>query len=175
MTNDLIKIQAIQTKIFVIRGIKVMLDRDLAELYGVETKRLNEAVKRNTERFPDNFMFKLNDNELKELVANCDRFKTLKHSTSAPYAFTEYGIAMLSSVLKSKKAIAINIEIIQTFIKLKQFAIEHKDLIGRISELEKYFIQYAQDNNKEIEKINQAINYLLDVTKPAQIGFKTKD
>jgi hypothetical protein len=88
-----------------------MIDRDLAELYEVETKHLNEAVKRNTERFPSNFMFKLNSSELSEPVANCDRFKTLKHSVSAPYAFTEFGVAMLSSVLKNKRAIAINIEI----------------------------------------------------------------
>lgn len=175
MANDLVQIKLIENKIFVIRGIKVMLDRDLAELYGVETKVLNQAVKRNSERFPANFMFKLNNDEFAELVTNCDRFKTLKHSTSTPYAFTEHGIAMLSSVLKSKKAIAINIEIIQTFIKLKQFAIEHKDLIVRIAELENYFMQYAQDNNKEIEKINEAINYLLDITKPSQIGFKIKE
>lgn len=175
MTSDLMQIQLIENKIFVIRGIKVMLDRDLAELYGVETKVLNQAVKRNLERFPVNFMFKLNDDEFTELVTNCDRFKTLKHSVYAPHAFTEHGIAMLSSVLRSKKAIAINIEIIQTFIKLKQFAIEHKDLIGRIAELENYFVQYAQDNNKEIEKINAAINYLLDITKPAKIGFKTEE
>lgn len=175
MTNDLIPIQIIENRIFVIRGIKVILDRDLAELYEISTKVLNQAVKRNLERFPSSFMFKLSENEFNELVTNCDRFKTLKHSAFTPYAFTEHGIAMLSSVLRSKKAIAINIEIIQTFIKLKRFVIEHKDLVGRIQELEQYFMHYAKDNNKEIEKINEAINYLLDINRPQKIGFKTKD
>lgn len=92
--QTLVPIESIENKIFIIRGQKVMLDRDLAQLYQVETKRLNEAVKRNIERFPANFMLKLNDNELKELVANCDRFKTLKHSVSTPYAFTEHGVAI---------------------------------------------------------------------------------
>ena len=157
-----------------LRGQKVMLDRDLAQLYEVETKRLNEAVKRNIERFPDNFMFKLNDNELKELVANCDRFKTLKHSASLPYAFSEYGVAMLSSVLNSKKAVAINIQIIQTFIKMKQFALSHNDLSQRINELEKYFVNYARDNDEQLHKINETLNYLIDITKPTKIGFKTE-
>lgn len=171
--NELIPTEIIENKILILRGQKVMLDRNLAQLYEVETKRLNEAVKRNIERFPDNFMFKLNDNELKELVANCDRFKSLKHSTSLPYAFTEYGVAMLSSVLNSKKAIAVNIQIIQTFIKIKEFALSHKDLSQRIIELEKYFVNYAKDNNEQIQKINETLNYLIDITKPNEIGFKT--
>jgi hypothetical protein len=107
--KTLVPTEIIENKVLVIRGQKVMLDRDLAQLYEVETKRLNEAVKRNIERFSDGFMFKLNENEFKEPVAICDRFKTLKHSASLPYAFTEYGVAMLSSVLNSKRAIAINI------------------------------------------------------------------
>ena len=172
--NELVPIEIIENKILMLRGQKVMLDRDLAQLYEVETKRLNEAVKRNIERFPDNFMFKLNDNELKELVANCDRFKTLKHSASLPYAFSEYGVAMLSSVLNSKKAVAINIQIIQTFIKMKQFALSHNDLSQRINELEKYFVNYARDNDEQLHKINETLNYLIDITKPTKIGFKTE-
>lgn len=172
--KTLVPIEAIENKIFIIRGQKVMLDRDLAQLYQVETKVLNQAVKRNIERFPNEFMFKLNDNELKELVTNCDRFKTLKHSTSSPYAFTEHGVAMLSSILNSKRAIAINIQIIQTFIKMKEFALSHNDLSQRISELERYFINYAQDNDEQIQKINETLNYLIDITKPNQIGFNIK-
>lgn len=170
----LVPIESIENKIFIIRGQKVMLDRDLAQLYQVETKVLNQAVKRNIERFPNEFMFKLNDNELKELVTNCDRFKTLKHSVSTPYAFTEHGVAMLSSILNSKRAIAINIQIIQTFIKMKEFALSHNDLSVRISELERYFINYAQDNDEQIQKINETLNYLIDITKPNQIGFNIK-
>ncbi|MFA7657943.1 MAG: ORF6N domain-containing protein [Candidatus Gastranaerophilaceae bacterium] len=172
--NELIPTKIIENKILVIRGQKVMIDRDLAELYEVNTKVLNQAVKRNIERFPDNFMFKLNDIEIKELVTNCDRFKSLKHSTSLPYAFTEYGVAMLSSVLNSKRAIALNIQIIQTFIKIKEFALSHKDLSQRISDLERYFIGYAEENNEQIQKINETLNYLIDITKPRTIGFKTK-
>jgi len=148
-----------------------MLDRDLARLYEVETKVLNQAVKRNIERFPNEFMFKLNDNEFKELVTNCDRFETLKHSTSLPYAFTEYGVAMLSSVLNSKKAIAVNIQIIQFFIKMKELTISNNEMSQRINELEKYFINYSKDNNEQIKKINETLDYLIDVTKPTQIGF----
>ena len=88
-----------------IRGKQIMIDRDLAELYGVETKRLNEAVKRNIERFPERFRFQLIKEEMAELVANCDRFNSLKHSTVRSYAFTEQGVAMLSTVLRSETAI----------------------------------------------------------------------
>ncbi len=91
----------IENRIFTIRGNQVMIDRDLAELYEVETKRINEQVKRNIQRFPASFCFQLNENEQIELVANCDRFKNLKHSSSLPYVFTEQGVAMLSAVLRS--------------------------------------------------------------------------
>ena len=90
--NELITISTIEQQIFIIRGKRVMIDRDLAKLYEVPTKRLNEAVKRNIKRFPIDFMFQINKTEFSELVANCDRFKTLKHSSSTPYAFTEYGV-----------------------------------------------------------------------------------
>jgi hypothetical protein len=173
--NELVPAEIIENRILILRGQKVMLDRDLAQLYEVETKRLNEAVKRNIERFPENFMFKLNNGELEELVANCDRFKNLKHSTSLPYAFTEYGVAMLSSVLNSKRAIKLNIQIIQSFIKLKEFALSHKDLSQRIEDLERYFVNYAKDNNEQVEKINETLNYLIDITKPSQIGFQIKE
>ena len=109
--------QSIQDKIYTLRGMQVMLDRDLAELYEVEAKRLNEQVKRNINRFPEKFRFQLTELEKGELVANCDRFNSLKHSTSLPYAFTEQGIAMLSSVLRSDKAIDVNIFIMRAFLR----------------------------------------------------------
>lgn len=171
--NELIPVEIIENKIFVIRGQKVMLDRDLAQLYEVETKRLNEAVKRNIERFPESFMFKLTDEEFKQLVANCDRFKTLKHSSSAPYAFTEHGTLMLSSVLNSKRAINISIQVIEVFAKLKQFALTHDQLTERIGSLEQAFMNYAKDNSQEMDDLRVAVNYLLDITKPAKIGFKS--
>lgn len=105
-------LQEIEERIFCIRGVQVIIDKDLAGFYGVETKRLNEQVKRNIERFPERFMFQLSDNETDKLVANCDRFKTLKHSTSNPYAFTEQGVSMLASVLHSETAIQKSIKII---------------------------------------------------------------
>lgn len=98
------KVDEVAGKVFVIRGHKVMLDRDLAELYEVPTKALNQAVKRNIERFPEDFMFRLNKSEMGVLVTNCDRLKTLKHATSSPTVFTEQGVAMLSSVLKGERA-----------------------------------------------------------------------
>ncbi|MDO8592270.1 MAG: ORF6N domain-containing protein [bacterium] len=98
----------IENKILPIHGQKVIIDRDLAALYGVGTKVLNQAVKRNKKRFPDDFMFQLNKIETNILVTNCDRFKTLKHSSSLPYAFSEQGVAMLSTVLNSEKAILVN-------------------------------------------------------------------
>ena len=102
----------IEKLIITFRGVQVMIDRDLAMLYGVETKRLNEQVKRNVARFPERYRFQLTREEMTELVANCDRFKTLKHSTTTPFAFTEYGVSMLPSVLSSQKAIDTSIRII---------------------------------------------------------------
>ena len=116
-----------------------MLDFDLAILYQVPTKRLNEQVKRNVKRFPEDFMFQLTSQETNELVANCDRFKTLKHSTSNPYAFTEQGIAMLSSVLNSDRAIEVNVQIMRTFVKLRELMLIHKDLRRQIEDMEKKY------------------------------------
>ena len=101
MENEIITNRSLDDMIFTIRGQKVMLDRDLAMLYKVPTYRLNEAVKRHKNRFPEDFMFQINIDELNELIANCDRFKTLKHSSSYPYAFTEHGVAMLASILNN--------------------------------------------------------------------------
>ena len=112
-----------------------MIDRDLAELYGVATKVLNQAVKRNMERFPEDFMFQLTDKEQNELVTNCDHLKNLNFSYQNAYAFTEHGVTVLSSVLNSKKAIEINVQVVRAFIALRQFAINYKDLQQQITEL----------------------------------------
>ena len=135
--------EKIEQVIFLVRGKKIMIDRDLAALYGVKTSRLNERVKRNIKRFPEDFMFQLSNVEKNELIANCDRFKSLKHSTSNPYAFTEQGIAMLSSILNSDRAIEVNIQIMRTFVKLRELMLVHKDLRQRIEEMEnKYDYQF---------------------------------
>jgi len=168
MTNDLIPIQKM---IYEFRGHKVMLDSDLAVLYQVEVKRLNETVKRNIERFPADFMFQLTQREFADLKS---QFVTSSWGgkRKLPNVFTEQGIAMLSGLLNSKTAIAVNIQIMRTFVKMRQFALEHKDLTLRIEELEHYLIQYAKETNIEIDNINKAIDLLLDRTKPAKIGFK---
>jgi hypothetical protein len=111
----------IQSRIFLLRNLRVMLDRDLAELYKVETKVLNQAVKRNIESFPPDFMFQLTEHEKSEVVTKCDRFKSLKHANYAPFAFTQYGILMLSSVLKSNIARQANIQIIRAFVNYKKY------------------------------------------------------
>ena len=135
--------EKIEQVIFLVRGKKIMIDRDLAALYGVKTFRLNEQVKRNIKRFPEDFMFQLSNAEKNELIANCDRFKSLKHSTSNPYVFTEQGIAMLSSILNSDRAIEVNIQIMRTFVKLRELMLVHKDLRQKIEEMEnKYDYQF---------------------------------
>jgi len=149
-----------------------MIDRDLAELYGVETKRLNEAVKRNITRFPAEFMFKLTSSEFLKLVADCDRFRILKHSSTAPYAFTEHGIAMLSSVLNSEKAITINIQIIKAFIRLRHFAFSLTETNEQITELRKLLLLYIEKNDKRVNEIIFALNNLLEQPKESKkIGF----
>ena len=151
-----------------------MFDSDLAALYGVLTKNLNKAVKRNIHRFPPDFMFQLTKEEFENL-----RFQfgtsTIKHGGRRymPYVFTEQGIAMLSSVLQSEQAIAVNIQIMRTFVKIKQYAIENKGLAQRLSELEHYFIEHCKDNNSSLQEIYNILNLLMDRTKPARIGFKT--
>ena len=134
--SEMIPIERIEGKIFMIRSQKVMLDKDLAELYGVTTKRLNEAVKRNRGRFPGEFMFQLSEKEKAELVANCDHLRSLKFSYQLPNAFNEQGVAMLSSVLKSERAIQVNVIIIKTFVRLRQILANHKDLANKFKELE---------------------------------------
>lgn len=119
----------IQRRIVSIRSVQVVLDRDLADLYGVKTKALNQAVKRNIERFPDRFMFRLIEAEMRELVTNCDRFQKLKHSSSPMYAFTEQGVAMLSAVLRSEIAITVSIRIMDAFVAMRRFASDHAGLV----------------------------------------------
>ena len=144
----------IEERIFFIRKQHVMIDRDIAELYGIETKVLNQQVKRNIERFPENFMFRLNENEFHELVTNCDRFRTLKHTTVLPHAFTEQGVSMLSAVLKSKTAIKVSIHIINSFVRMRKFVMDHMQLLHRMEQLE---IRQLR-NEEDVERILTLIN-----------------
>lgn len=166
--NEVIQIK---NMIYEVRGYKVMLDSDLAALYEVETKRLNEAVKRNIKRFPSNFMFQLTKEEWQNLRS---QFATLDKDIRKyiPYAFTEQGVAMLSSVLKSEKAIQVNIQIMNTFVKMRQWAIENKELAQRLTELEHYFLQHCKETDIEFKQIYEALNLLMERTRPTTIGFK---
>ena len=126
----------IEERILLIRGLRVMLDTDLAELYGVPTKRLNEQVKRNMVRFPSDFMFRLTINEKTEVVANCDHLAGLKYSKSLPYAFTEHGTIMAANVLNSARAVEMSVFIVRTFVKLRETLSTTKALAGKLAELE---------------------------------------
>ena len=132
----LISDSMIENSIFTLRGIQVVIDKDIATLYGVETKYLNQAVKRNADRFPLSFRFQISEAEFEELVTNCDRFKTLKHSSSRPYAFTEQGVAMISTVLHSPSAIQISVKIIDAFVRLRHFVTKNADVFRRLDRLE---------------------------------------
>ena len=170
--NDLVQIQNL---IYVIRGQRVMLDSDLAMLYETETRTLNQAVKRNIERFPINFMFQLTQEEFEALRPISQIVISPKGGgrQKLPFVFTEQGVAMLSSVLRSKKAIQTNIQIMNTFVQVRQYVLEHKDLEKRFTELEQSFMQYCKDNEIDKQKIYEAIDLLMDRTKPAKIGFTT--
>lgn len=134
----------IENRIFTIRGVQVMIDRDLAEMYQVETKVLNQAVKRNLQRFPELFRFQLTENEKKELVTNCDRFESMKHSSNNPYAFSEQGVAMLSAVLRSETAVKVSIQIINAFIEMRKFIASHSGLFQRIDGVERKQLETDQ-------------------------------
>ena len=144
----------IDNRIFKIREKYVMIDRDLAQLYGLETKVLNQQVKRNIERFPDNFMFKLNKEEFDELVTFCDRFNTMKHSSALPNAFTEQGVAMLSAVLKSNTAIKVSIRIMESFVRMRRFFISYHDLFNKLELLE----SRQKTTENQVEKILDIIH-----------------
>ena len=181
MENEITPI-LVESKIFMIRGKQVMIDRDLAELYGVETKRITEAVKRNIERFPEEFRFQLTKTEMEELVANCDRFNKLKHSTVASYVFTEQGVAMLSAVLHSPTAIQVSIRIMDAFVKLRHYVssqivkTDDKEELAEIRRLLLLHIDYCDKKfSEQDEKINQIIQVLNNLIDQPQndrkIGF----
>jgi len=154
----------------------MLLDFDLAEMYEVETRALKQAVKRNIDRFPEDFMFELTKAEWQELITNCDNLPiTIKFSPVTPYAFTEQGVAMLSSILKSKKALQVNIAIMRAFVFMRQYALSHKDLTEKIKELETLY-------DKQFADVYDAINYLLkkdhqqtEQRKRKRIGFNAED
>ena len=166
MNTALISIEKIESKIYFIRGKKVMLDMDLAKLYEVKTKILNQAVKRNLKRFPEDFMFQLTKEEKEEVVTNCDHLSKLRFSAVLPYVFTEQGVAMLSTVLNSERAINVNIQIMRTFTKLREMIESNKDLRKKIEEIEKKY-------DKQFQIVFEAIKHLIEpeVKPKRKIGF----
>jgi hypothetical protein len=165
-----VSLDTIKDRIYIIRGKKVMLDRDLATLYGVSTKALNQAVKRNLSRFPEDFMFQLDSLEIDSLSRS--QFVTLKRGSNikyAPLAFTEQGIAMLSSVLNSDRAISVNIQIIRIFTKLREMIDAYKELREKVEELERN----SETNFREIFKAIRQIIKQEDEPKK-KIGFRTE-
>lgn len=170
--------EVIMNKILLVRDLKVMLDSDLAKLYGITTKRLNEQVKRNIKRFPEDFMIQLTDAEKAQVVANCDHLKKLKYSPYLPFAFTEHGVVMLAGVLNSDRAILINIQIVRIFNKMRKMLTLHKDVLIEIERIKnqisdhesrilvvfEYLKQFEQTKKEELEYKNRP-----------RIGFKKQN
>lgn len=150
--------EPIENRIFTLRDKQVIIDRDLAELYNVETKVLNQAVKRNLERFPEHFRFQLTNREKIELVTNCDRFNTIKHSSHNPYAFTEQGVAMLSAVLKSDTAAQTSIRIIEAFVAMRNFLMNNASIFQRIERIENKQLKTDEKIDAILDKLNNSDN-----------------
>jgi len=170
------KLTQIQKRIYVIREKRVMPDSDLAYLYEVEVKQLNQAVKRNIKRFPDDFMFRLTKDEFAEVVTNCDHLQNLKYRPTLPYAFTEQGVAMLAAVLNSQKAIDVNIQIMRAFIQLRNYVFNNDTLYEQIAELRKLLLLYIEKNDKRVNEIILVLNSLIEKPpKTKRIGFNAGD
>src|SRR6267143_519013 len=166
MTKTLVPVERIQKVILLIRSEKVILDADLATLYGVSTKRLNEQVKRNRGRFPDDFMFQLTNEEKAEVVANCDHLKRLKFSPNLPYAFTEHGTIMAANVLNSERAVHASVAVVRAFIRLRAMISSNAELSRRLDDLEGKY-------DRQFKVVFDAIRQLMSPPVPArkQIGF----
>ena len=175
MTTELalVPMEQLERRIFLIRGQKVMLDADLAMVYGVPTKALNQAVKRNLSRFPGDFMFQLTVEEKREVVTNCDHLKRLKFSRALPYAFTEHGAVMLASVLNSPVAVQASVYVVRAFLKLREFLAAHKELSARLATLE----ARVEGHDGTIHGIVVAIRELagpLTARRGKRIGFRVE-
>jgi ORF6N domain-containing protein len=165
---------SVERSILLIRGLKVLLDADLAELYGVSTKRLNEQVKRNKDRFPSDFTFKLTAEEKREVVANCDHLQKLKFSPALPYAFTEHGAIMAATVLNSDRAIKVSLYVVRAFLKLREMLGTQKEFARKLEELEQKFAEH----DVKFRLVFRAIRQLMRPTPvplKRRIGFSAAD
>jgi phage regulator Rha-like protein len=165
--------EKIVDKIHLVRGLKVMIDKDIAELYGIETKRLKEQVNRNINRFPSHYMIELTKDEYESLRSQNATLKQGAHTKYLPYAFTEHGVLMLANVLKSGRAIEMSIKIIDVFVKLREMLLTHTDILLKLEILEKQVVQ----NSDEIRTIFEALKQLLNPPQEPRkrIGFKPDD
>jgi len=175
--TTLISDEKIVNCIYHIRGKKVMLDADLAQLYGVETKQLKRQVKRNIERFPDDFMFELNQEEYDSLRCQIGTLKKGQHFKFNPLVFTEQGVSMLSSVLNSKQAIAVNIQIIRIFTRFRELLLTHKDILLKLEKIEKKLLSHDESIEKyngQIQLIFRTLKKLMgtDSSPRKKIGYK---
>ena len=168
--DSVVPAELIERKIYLIRGHKVLLDSDLAELYGVEVKHLKRQVRRNITRFPEDFMFQLRKEEHYSLRSHFGTLKRGGHSKYFPYVFTEQGVAMLSSVLNSERAIQVNIAIMRTFVKLREMLLTHKDLARKLSDIEKKY-------DAQFKVVFDAIRQLMTPPEPKKrkIGFEVRE
>ena len=168
----------IARQILVIRGQKVMIDADLAALYGVPTKRLNEQVKRNPGRFPADFVFQLTRAERDEVVANCDHLQQLKFSPTMPFAFTEHGALMAASVLNTPRAVEVSLYVVRAFVELREALATHKELAKRLDELESRLERKLATHDQAISGVLEAIRQLMappEAAKKRRIGFVQND
>jgi len=170
--KEIVPIERIEQRIFLIRGQKVMLDRDLAELYGVETFNLNKAVKRNLGRFPEDFMFQLTKPEYDALRFQFGMLKRGAHSKYLPYAFTENGVAMLSSVLRSERAIQVNIVIMRAFTRLRQILASHKELARKVEELERKYGKHELEITTVFKVLKKLMQKPVEERPRKRIGFQ---
>ncbi|QCX40668.1 ORF6N domain-containing protein [Aureibaculum algae] len=168
--HNIVPKEVITSRILIIRDQKVIIDRDLAELYHVETKRLNEQVKRNQNRFPLNFMFQLTKEEKDEVVAKCDHLENLKFSSYLPFAFTEHGILMVANVLNSDRAIGVSIQIIEAFVKMREIFTDNLNLKLEIEQIKKKL----SNHDKNIELVFNYLDELIDKNEEPRnrIGYK---
>lgn len=161
--------EKIDRAILLIRGHKVMLDTDLAEIYGVKTSRLNEQVKRNSDRFPEDFMFQLTDQEKEEVIANCDHLVKIKFSRTNPYAFTEHGTIMLASILNTPVAIQTSVLIVRAFVKLREILSTDKELARKLSDLE---VKYDKQFKAVFQVLRELMQKETAIKERPRIGYK---
>ena len=172
MKEIIIPNEVISNKIYFIRNQKVMLDRDLAELFSVPTKRLNEQVKRNSNRFPEYFMFQLTQIEKEEVVANCDHLRKLKFSSALPYAFTEHGTMMLANVINSEKAVETSIWIIEVFVKMREYMSENATIKLELEQIKKKLVNHDKNIELVFSYLDELIEKREDNTERTKIGYK---